>query len=97
MPVEFQRAARALRPCLNMDQLDAAPGLAAEALRHRCDVILAIDGDMPAALHEEKRQMLGERLEAAMGRGNAARAEDQDGGTRVGHGSSSPEAKGIPA
>ncbi len=80
-----------------MDELDAAPGLAAEALRHRSDVILAIDGDMPAALHEEESQMLGERFEAAMGRGNAPRAEDQEGGTRIGHGSSSPVAKGIPA
>ena len=63
-----------------MDELDALPGGRAETLRHRLDLVLAIDRHVPAALHEKERELLGEGFKAAMGCGNATRPQDQQRG-----------------
>ena len=77
MPVELDRAGRACSRHLHVHALDAAPRIGGEALRHRRDVVLAINRDAPAALDQEQRQLLGEALEAAMRGRHAARSKDQ--------------------
>ena len=78
MPVERDRAdARPAAIDLHVHALDAAPGVGRKALRHRRDVVLAVDRDAPAALDQEQREPLGETLESAMRGRNAARSEDE--------------------
>jgi hypothetical protein len=68
-----------------VDQLDAAPGFAAHPLVDPLDLILAVDADLPAAPDEKQRQFFGKGFEAAMGRGYAARPQDQKRGGVIGH------------
>ena len=78
-PVEVERGQRPTARHLDVDPLDAVPMIGPSAARDRIDLVLAIDGDMPAMLDEEEAEMLGEGLEAAMRGRYAARAQNDHG------------------
>ena len=84
-PVELDGAGRATAVDGDVDAVHAFPVIFVDGTG---TVELAVDGDLPALLHQIERQVLGKGFEAAMGSRNAADAKDAQGG-RLGGGSAS--------
>ena len=81
MRVEGERRGRTPLRDGDVNALDSAPHPGLETRGDAIHLALAVDRDPPAAAGQMERQSLGQRLETAMGRWDAAGSEDGDGGT----------------